>query len=129
MGPVVSIIGIALTAAVFALLLQKDAPGIAFLLTLSAGIFISAIAMQGVGQLVQTLQGVLNAAGIEEGLYVPVIKAVGIAAVIRIAAALCRDAGQSSLATKLEIAGAIAAMSVCLPLFQRVLEMVSTLVA
>lgn len=124
-----SVVGIALTAAVFALVLQKNAPGPAFLLTMAAGILIFAVAVQGVGQIAQTLYGVLAAAGIEEGLYMPVVKAVGIAAVIRIAAALCRDAGQSSLAAKVEIAGAVAAMAVCLPLFQRVLEMVSSMVS
>ena len=128
MGGVLSVVGIALTAAVFALVLQKNAPGPAFALTLAAGLLILGVAVRGVGQIMQTLNGVLAAAGIEEGLYLPVMKAVGIAAVVRIAAALCRDAGQSSLAAKVEMAGAVAAIGVCLPLFQRVLEMVSTLI-
>lgn len=128
MGGILSVVGIALTAAIFALVLQKDAPGSAFLLTLAAGILIFGFAVRGVGQIAQTLDGVLSAAGIEDGLYLPVVKAVGIAAVVRVAAAFCRDAGQSSLAAKVELTGAVAAMAVCLPLFQRVLEMVSTLI-
>lgn len=129
MNGVLSVIGIALTAAVFALVLQKSAPGPAFLLTLAAGILIFIIVVRGIEQIMQTLYTVLAAAGIEDGLYLPVVKAVGIAAVIRVVASLCRDAGQSSLAVKVEMAGAVAAMGICLPLFERVLEMVSSLIA
>lgn len=57
----------------------------------------------------------------------PVAKAVGIAAVVRIAGAVCRDAGQSALAASLELAGAAAAVVVCLPLFERVLGLIGNL--
>lgn len=127
MDGVFSVVGIALTAAIFALVLQKSAPGQAFALTLAAGLLILGFAVRGVGELAQTLYRVLAAAGIAEGLYLPVVKAVGIAAVVRVAAALCRDAGQSSLAAKVELCGAVAAMAACMPLFARVLEMVSSL--
>ncbi len=127
MGGVAAAIGLALTATVFALLLQKDAPGVAFGLTLAAGILIFASAVQGVGGILRTLEQILHAAGVETALYLPVVKAVGIAAAVRIAASLCRDAGQSSLAVKLELAGAVAALTVTLPLFTRVLTFVSAM--
>ena len=52
-------------------------------------------------------------------------KAVGVAVVVRITAALCRDAGQSALAAKMEIAGAVLTLSVCLPLFEQVLDLIT----
>ncbi|MFR4239879.1 MAG: SpoIIIAC/SpoIIIAD family protein [Butyricicoccus sp.] len=39
--------------------------------------------------------------------------------------ALCRDAGQSALAAKMEIAGAVLTLSVCLPLFEQVLDLIT----
>lgn len=127
MGGIAAAIGLALTAAVFALLLQKDAPGVAFGLTLAAGILIFASAVQGIGSILRTLGSVMRAAGVENELYLPVVKAVGIAAAVRIAASLCRDAGQTSLAAKLELAGAVAALTVTLPFFARVLSFVSSM--
>lgn len=120
-------VGLALTAAVFALVIAKDAPGMSFALTLTAGLLILRFAVQSAGQIMDTLSGVLAIANIGSGLYLPVLKAVGIAAIIRIAAALCQDAGQSSLAAKLEIAGTLAAIIVTLPLFTQVLDMVGTM--
>lgn len=129
MDGIVSAVGIALTAAVFALLLKKDAPSVAFLMTVAAGLMIFSLAIRGVGEIMDSLGGVLKAAGVESELYLPVVKAVGIAAVVRVAGSLCRDAGQSSLASKLELAGAVAAIAVTLPLFTQVLSLVTSMIA
>ena len=39
--------------------------------------------------------------------------------------ALCKDAGQSALAAKVEIVGAVLALSVCLPLLEQVLSLLA----
>lgn len=129
MDGLISAAGIALTAAVFALLIKKDAPGVAFLMTVAAGLLIFTVAVRGVGSVMDSLSGVLRAADIDEGIYLPVLKAVGIAAVVRIVGALCQDAGQSSLAAKIELVGAVAAMAVTLPLFTRVLSLVGSMIS
>ena len=90
--------GLALLTLVLSLVLKKDAPAIAALLA----------------------QG-----GITGSLYLPVCKALGVAVVVRVMSALCKDAGQSALAAKLEIAGAMLALSLCLPLLEQVLGLVA----
>ncbi len=49
---------------------------------------------------------------------------VGLALVTKLAAALCRDAGEGSLAAFVEVAGAAAAVLVALPLLKMVLQLV-----
>ena len=71
------------------------------------------------------VSGLLSQCGLDSALYLPVCKAVGVAVVVRITAALCRDAGQSVLAAKMEIAGAVLTLSVCLPLFEQVLDLIT----
>ena len=73
----------------------------------------------------QRFSGLLTQGGITQSLYLPVLKTVGVAVVVRIMSALCRDSGQSALAAKLEIMGAILALSMCLPLLEQVLELVA----
>ena len=97
------ICGIVLAALTLSLVLKKDAPAIAFLLVLTAGVILL----------------------LDSALYLPVCKAVGVAVVVRITSALCRDAGQSALAAKVEIAGAVLTLSVCLPLFEQVLDLIT----
>ena len=114
--------GLALLTLVLSLVLKKDAPAIAFLLTLTAGVL---QAFQTIGGTAQRFSALLAQGGITGSLYLPVCKALGVAVVVRVMSALCKDAGQSALAAKLEIAGAVLALSLCLPLLEQVLGLVA----
>ena len=116
------ICGIVLAALTLSLVLKKDAPAIAFLLVLTAGVILLLRVFSAAGSAAQRFSGLLSQCGLESALYLPVCKAVG---VVRMTAALCRDAGQSALAAKMEIAGAVLTLSVCLPLFEQVLDLIT----
>ena len=117
--------GLVLLVLVLSMTLKKDVPAIAFLLTLTAGALILLRAFDLVGGTMQAVFGLLAQGGITQSLYLPVLKTVGVAVVVRIMSALCRDSGQSALAAKLEIVGAVLALSMCLPLLEQVLELVA----
>ncbi|MGO5029246.1 stage III sporulation AC/AD family protein [Candidatus Agathobaculum pullicola] len=125
MNSLVAACGLVLLVLVLSMTLKKDAPAIAFLLTLTAGVLILLRAFALVGGTMQRFSSLLAQGGITQSLYLPVLKTVGVAVVVRIMSALCRDSGQSALATKLEIMGAILALSMCLPLLEQVLELVT----
>ncbi len=107
------------------LTLKKDAPSIAFLLSLAAGAVILIHVFSYIGDAASRLESLLLQAGMEDDLYSPVMKTVGVAAMVRIVGALCRDAGQSALAVKLELAGTLLALSFCIPLLEQVLALVN----
>ena len=98
---------------------------VAFLLVLTAGVILLLRVFSAAGSAAQRFSGLLSQCGLDSALYLPVCKAVGVAVVVRITAALCRDAGQSALAAKMEIAGAVLTLSVCLPLFEQVLDLIT----
>ena len=125
MNGLIAACGLVLLVLVLSMTLKKDAPAIAFLLTLTAGILILLRAFDLVGGTMQRFSGLLTQGGITQSLYLPVLKTVGVAVVVRIMSALCRDSGQSALAAKLEIVGAVLALSMCLPLLEQVLELVA----
>ncbi len=128
-GGLAALVGAALAAAVLALVLKKDSPalslavGLAGVLCLMWGMLEPAAALY---RAVRELMG-----GLEHGaqIYGPVVKAVCIAAVVRIACAVCQDAGQAALAAQLELAGTAAAIVVCLPLVTQVLTLVTRMIA
>ena len=125
MSSLAAVCGVLLLALVLSLVLKKDAPVIAFLLTLTAGVLILLYAFGMVGSTAQRFAALLAQSGITDSLYLPVLRAVGIAVVVRIMSALCKDAGQSALAAKVEIVGAVLALSVCLPLLEQVLSLLA----
>lgn len=124
MNGLIAACGLALLAIVFTLTLKKDSPAIAFLLALTAGLAILYRVFASVGSVAGQFEQTFAQGGMTGSLYLPVVKAVGVAAVVRVMSALCKDAGQSALAAKLEIAGAVLAISMCLPLFEQVLALI-----
>lgn len=122
---ILPIIGVALIAAVLAVTLKPVNPTFSLLLSLAAGIWILYTVLQPAGQVVDAFSSLADVAGIESTIYWPVLKTVGIAAAVRVAGAICKDAGQNAIAVKLEIAGAVAALIVSFPLFERVLTVVT----
>lgn len=117
-------IGIALTAAVLALTLRPHQPVFALLTTIAAGLCLLWIGAHALGQLSGGMRALADASGIQSAVYIPVMKAVGIAAAVRVAGAICKDAGQGALAVKLELVGSIAALGACMPLFEQLLSLV-----
>lgn len=117
--------GLVLLALVLTTVLKKDAPAIAILLSLVAGVLILLRAFEMADGVLSNLTGLLDQGGIERDLYLPVLKCVGIAVVVRVMGALCRDNGQGALAAKIEIAGAVLALALCLPLVEQVLALAS----
>ena len=61
--------------------------------------------------------------------YFPIIlKALGIAYVTEFTSAICQDAGEKSIAGKVELAGKIAIFFVALPIFTSLLELLNSLI-
>lgn len=116
--------GLALLAIVLALVIKKDSPVIAFLLTLAAGTVLIYHAIQKAEHLIIWLRQTFAQSGMEEMLYIPVLKTMIIAVTVRIVSALCKDAGQSALAVKIEIIGAATALALSLPLLEQALQLI-----
>ena len=69
----------------------------------------------------------LAAVEISSTLFLPLLKTAGIAVVTRIGADLCRDAGESAMASAVEMAGAMGALLAVLPLMQAAWEVLRSL--
>ena len=104
--------GIVVLTLVLSLTLKKDAPVIAFLLVLAAGVVLLLRLGEAAQSTMQRFSALLARGNLGAELYGPVV---------RILAALCRDAGQSALAAKVELAGTVLAFGAALPLLEQVL--------
>ena len=106
--------GIVVLTLVLSLTLKKDAPVIA-LLVLAAGVVLLLRLGEAAQSTMQRFSALLARGNLGAELYGPVLRVVGIAVLVRILAALCRDAGQSALA------GTVLAFGAALPLLEQVL--------
>ena len=84
-------------------------------------------AVRGVREVWAFLEDLLAAVEISSTLFLPLLKTAGIAVVSRIGADLCRDAGESAVASAVEMAGAMGALLAVLPLMQAAWEVLRSL--
>ncbi len=123
MNGIVQLSLMAVMGAVLVCFLRPLSPPMALLLSLACGIALLFCMFKPLTEVLSELSGLMTSAGIDGSIYLPVVKAVGISVLVRISAELCRDAGQNSLASKLELAGAVASIAVCLPLIRQVFSL------
>lgn len=117
-----AIIGIA--GALVSLLLRKTNPELSLLLTLSVGVVIVAVALELAGNVLDVVELAAEMSGLSSAVLTPVLKCVGIGIVSKLASDVCRDAGQGSIASSVELAGSICALYAALPLIRTLLQMI-----
>lgn len=123
MEQVFQVTGLCLVGALLALVLKKGSPELALLLALAAVAAVLLSLMGALGELLDFLREVGAASGLSEDLFIPLYKTVGIALVVKAGGSLCRDAGESALASAVETAGTVCALLVSLPLLRAVLAL------
>lgn len=122
-----SLSAIALLGTVLTVLLRPSSPAIAVFLSLVCSLVLLYRVLDPLGETLASMSALMASAGLDGQIYFPVFKAVGIAVIVRMVSNLCRDAGQSALGTKLEFAGAIASIAVCIPLVEQVFELMGSM--
>ena len=119
---------LAVTAVFSAAALKKYAPETSLVIAVTASAALLIKILSGISPVISEINGLVSVSGVNAG-YVPVLmKTIGICFVCQFTADACRDAGQSSLASKTELAARIAVIVISLPLYRDILETVSGLV-
>ncbi len=122
------IIALGLVGTVFAVLLKKENPQIALLITAVTGILIFGLVCTPLADLIALLRETAEKAGVGSGYFAVVLKVIGIAYLTQFGAQLCADAGESAVAAKIELAGKILMMTAAAPVLTGLLDMVIGLV-
>ena len=116
-----------LMGAVTALLLKKNAPEMGLALSIAVTLAAAGLAVELFTQLKEIVVLARDETGLSPAVVGPVLKCVGVGVVTRLAADLCKDAGQGAIASAVEICGAACAMGVSLPLIRALLQMINEL--
>lgn len=123
MEQVFQVTGLCVVGALLALVLKKGSPELALLLALAAVAAVLLFLAEALGELLDFLREIGAASGLSEDLFIPLYKTAGIALVVKAGGSLCRDAGESALASAVETAGTVCALLVSLPLLRAVLAL------
>lgn len=112
----------AVAAAVFVVLLKKYNPEIAMLTEMITGIIIFALILTSISPAIDLLKRLSSLVG-DSGKNIGILlKSMGICYICQFSADSCRDAGQGALAGKVELAGKLAVVLLCLPLLEEIIN-------
>lgn len=114
------IAAVGLTAAVLGTVLRRPAPELALLLAVAAGVWMLSLTLEGLGAVAEMMEELAGVCGLSEELLEPVAKTVALSILTRLAAEICRSAGESGLAAFVELGGTVAALVTALPLMRAV---------
>lgn len=117
---VMSVCALAVCASIMALYLRELRPEMARLLALGAGLALMGAVLPMAAEFIE---GIKDFAAVSRPLaefIKPLLKITGIAYVAQFAAELCRDAGESALAGRVELAGKTAITLMSFPIIKEV---------
>ena len=118
MNELLQIFGISIASVFCALALKKYAPETSVLLIITAGAFIFINIISKVSPVMDQINS-LNVSGEYTDI---LIKSLGICMICQFVSDTCKDCGQSSLASKVELASKTVIIITALPLFRNILN-------
>ncbi|MDP4152912.1 MAG: SpoIIIAC/SpoIIIAD family protein [Bacillota bacterium] len=123
-----TIAGFVIAAVFLSLAVKSYRPEYSVFIGLIVTVLIVVSVLPDISRLFNFISDTMARSGTAAQWMQPMLKGLGIGIVTEIAADTCRDAGENSMASRVELAGKVAIMIVALPLAEGVLSLVSQLV-
>ena len=122
------IIGVAIIALIMILILNKTNKEISIVITILASVILLSFVILKLDNVIYMLKELAGKSGINTEYLLLLIKVTGIAYIVELTKNICVDAGSSSLATKVEIAGKVSIVVLTIPLITTVISLILELV-
>ncbi|RCX23142.1 stage III sporulation protein AD [Fontibacillus phaseoli] len=120
----IQIVGLGLVATVLILVIKEQKPLFAFLIAASTGIYIFLFLIGKIGGIIEVLEKLAESSGVQMIYLKTILKIIGIAYIAEFGAQIVRDAGQESIASKIELAGKVLIMVLAIPIISIIIETV-----
>ncbi len=119
---IVKIIGIGLIALIIIVIIKQYKPEFAIYVSLGAGILIFALIAAKMSGIIDILKSLANKTAINSDFLVLLIKITGVAILTEFAVSVCKDSGESAIASKIDLGGKVIIMSMSIPIMSSLLE-------
>lgn len=121
---IIQIVGLGLIATVLILVIKEQKPIFAFLLATFTGIVIFLYLINQVRIVIQILELLAEKSNVNTIFLKTILKIIGIAYIAEFGAQIVRDAGQESIASKIELAGKMLILVMAVPIITVIIDTV-----
>lgn len=121
---IVKIIGVGLISLIIIIILKQYKPDFAIYVSILAGAIIILLVMDKLSSIVSLLVSIQNKSNTNNQFLVILLKITGIAFLTEYASSICNDAGESAIATKIDLGGKVLIIAISIPIIQALLELI-----
>lgn len=121
---IVKIIGVGLVALILIIILKQYKPEFTIYASIIAGAIILLMVMDKLYSIINLLSNISQKVGIGNEFLKIILKITGIAILTEFAVSVCKDSGESAIASKIDLGGKIIIISISIPIITALLELV-----
>lgn len=123
-----AIAGLCISAAVICRIFDKTGREYGVMITTAAAVIITSLSVLALSPLVDFINTMYDKIGADEQYINILYKSVGICFLTGLAAGICRDSGENTLAVQAETAGRITLAVMALPLLEKIADIAAGLI-
>lgn len=121
---ILQIVGIGIVATVLALVVKAQKPEVGILVSIVTGLVIFFFAAAKLAGVIELLSNYARKVNIDSLYISTLLKVIGIAYIAEFGAEICKDAGESTIASKIELAGKVIIVVLAVPIITSLLDLV-----
>lgn len=121
---IIKIVGIGLISLIIIMLLKQYKPEFAIYASILAGIIILALVMDKLTGIINLINSIASKASVNTKFIALLMKITGIAFLSEFAVSICKDSGESAIASKIELGSKIVIISMSIPIITSLLELI-----
>lgn len=121
---IIKIIGIGLVAVIFVIVLKQYRPEFAIYVSVIAGAAILLLVMDKFLGIITLLNNLANKANINNQFLSILLKITGIAFLTEFAVSICKDSGESAIASKIDLGSKVIIIGMSIPIISALLELI-----
>ncbi len=121
---IIKIIGIALIALIIIIMLKQYRPEYAIFISILTGVLILFLVMDKLTGIVNLIRSIQSKYSINTQFIALLIKITGIAFLSEFAVSICKDSGETAIASKVELGSKIIIISMSIPIISSLLEII-----
>lgn len=126
---IMKIVGIGLIATILAVILREQKPEIAIQISIVTGLIIFVFVITKLNSVIEVLKYFASKTNIDLLYFTTILKVIAIAYITEFGAQVCKDAGESSIASKIEFGGKVLIMIMAIPILAALMDIITKLIA
>lgn len=121
---VFQIVGIGIISTVLIVTIKDFKPEFKILISIATGVMIFSILLNEIGYVIDTISNLSSRVNVNIEYFDTIIKIIGIAYIVEFAAQISKDAGENSIAMKIEFGGKIMIMILAIPILMALMDLI-----